>query len=86
MEQLLSMFLQLVSKMQQPKWAATPQYAQVMAIPSEVVKAVADSKTEWNEIAVARYLGEKAYHDAEWIACNRYVDLSVFISNLTINT
>jgi len=81
MEQLLSMFLQVVSKMQQPNWVPTAQHAQVMAIPPEVIKAVTDSKTQWNEIAVARYLGEKAYRDAEWIACDRYVtvDLPAFV-------
>jgi hypothetical protein len=40
-------------------------------IPVEIVNAVSDSMDEWYEIAVAQYLGEAAYRDAEWIACTK---------------
>jgi uncharacterized protein with von Willebrand factor type A (vWA) domain len=31
----------------------------------EIVTAVSDSVDEWNETAIAQYLGELAYQDAE---------------------
>lgn len=72
MDQLLSMFFQLVTNHvaeKPPKLSSV--FAQVQEIPVEIVNAVSDSMDEWNEIAVAQYLGETAYRDAEWIACSK---------------
>jgi len=72
MDQLLSMFFQLVknhiSKNPPPP---SPVFSQVQEVPMEIINAVSDSMDEWNEIAVAQYLGETAYRDAEWIACSK---------------
>jgi len=72
MDQLLSMFFQLVTNHVAEK-PPTPSsvFSQVQHIPVEIVNAVSDSMDEWNEIATAQYLGEVAYRDAEWIGCNR---------------
>jgi hypothetical protein len=36
-------------------------FSQVQHIPVEIVTAVSDSMDEWNETAIAQYLGELAY-------------------------
>jgi hypothetical protein len=73
MDQLLSMFLQLIQKHSANNATApSPAFSQVKAIPVEISTAINDSKAQRNEIAVAQYLGELAYHNAEWIGCLRY--------------
>jgi hypothetical protein len=66
------MFFQLITRYiaEKPPLPSSV-YSQVQQIPAEIVQAVSDSKDEWNEIAVAQYLGEIAYRDAEWIGCSR---------------
>lgn len=69
MNQFLSMFLQFVTAWtSEPKPRPNAKYAQVGAIPEEVVQAVAASMQEWQEISVAEHLGEMAFRSAEWIA------------------
>lgn len=66
MNQFLSMFLQFIMA-----WTSEPRpkpdikYAQVSAIPEEVVQVVVASMREWQEISVADHLGETAFRPAE---------------------
>ena len=68
MHQFPSMFLQFVTA-----WTSEPRprpdikFAQVGAIPEEVVQAVSDSMREWQEISRAEQLGKVAFRSAEWI-------------------
>jgi hypothetical protein len=69
MNQFLSMFLQFVTAWtSEPRLRPDIKFAQVGAIPEEVVQAVSDSMREWQEISVAEHLGETAFRSAEWIA------------------
>ena len=72
MDQLLSMFFQLVTNhVAEIPPPPSSVFSQVQYIPVEIVDAVSDSMDEWNETAIAQYLGELAYRDAEWIGCNK---------------
>ncbi|KAG2030243.1 hypothetical protein BDR03DRAFT_1017338 [Suillus americanus] len=68
MDQILSMFFQLAQKhLADTAPAPSVAFSQVKAIPVEIRTAIEDSKTQRNEIAIAQYLGELAYRNAEWI-------------------
>ena len=62
MDQLLFMFFQLVTNhVAEKPLPPSPIFSQVQHIPVEIVTAVSDSMDEWNETAIAQYLGELAY-------------------------
>jgi hypothetical protein len=74
MNQFLSMFLQFVETWKKtPKPNPDTKYAQVGAMPREVIEAVAASLVEWQEISVAEHLGEAAFRSAEWIPFDRSI-------------
>ena len=74
MNQFLSMFLQFVETWKKtPKPNPDAKYAQVGAMPHEVMEAVAASLVEWQEISVAEHLGEAAFRSAEWIPFDRSI-------------
>ncbi|KAG1844679.1 hypothetical protein F4604DRAFT_1688995 [Suillus subluteus] len=86
MDQLLSMFFQMIQKHSADNAPApSVAFSQVKVIPAKISAAITDSKAQQNEIAVAQYLGELAYHNAEWIGCDRvHKDIATTLRNKTV--